>query len=165
MPTYTVVLQNTAVDGRRAAVIVPAGATAPAAHTSVGTFNHDGSHVSDVFYHHVRDLLYMAGVRDMMNVDIKMDDQVFSTGFTLSKSTIALVGTANTTALIQTEPDWATEVSGYTAVSSDPAKATVSRAGKTLTVTGVVAGTSTITVTNGLSGGDLVSRTIVVTVT
>ena len=143
---------------------VQATLAAPVGFTSLGAIDHD--HVDDplgvvdnhVMYHHVRDKLYAAGYLDPSAWTIYIDKVIAVDRVNLTPATLTIAALATSQLTEQVLPSDAT-VQTVTYVSSDPTKATVSAGGL---VTGVAAGTTTITVTT-TSGAK--TDTCVVTVT
>lgn len=160
MPTYEAFLSDAITNGRRDLVIVPDGATAPASHTSIGEFEHDASHTSDAIYHHLRDLCYAEGIQDMQNINIKYDNEVAITDFDLSQVEVEIEEGANTTVNVWIRPGHA-NMGTFSVDSDDVLVATEAYNTETrvITITGVAAGDTTITVALGE-----VEKTILVTV-
>lgn len=149
MPLFEAFLSDAVTDGKRDLVIVPDGATAPAAHTSIGEFEHDASHTSDVMFHHLRDLCYAEGIQDMMNINVKYDDEVPILSYTLSHEEVAIPVETSTTVLIEIRPAHGTMDDGVpTVVSDDTDTATVSinTTTRVITINGLVAGSAVVTV-------------------
>ena len=109
-------------------------------------------------YHHVRDKLYAAGYLDPSAWTIHIDKVIAVDRVNLTPATLTIAALATSQLTKQVLPSDAT-VQTVTYVSSNPAKATVSAGGL---VTGVAAGSTTITVTT-TSGAK--TDTCVVTVT
>lgn len=151
MPEYTAYLQDVPVAGYQDVVLVPEGATAPAAHTSIGTFEHDGTplHKTHAVYHHVRDLLYPLKVWNMEKVRIKYDDEILPLSYALSLDEITVEAEDTGTVEIFVIPGIA-NMGTFSAASSDTDVATVVVDGRTITVTGVAAGTATVTVSHSI---------------
>ena len=143
---------------------VQATLAAPVGFTSLGAIQHDhaddtlGDAVNHVMYHHVRDKLYAAGYLDPSAWTIHIDKVIAVDRVNLTPATLTIAALATSQLTKQVLPSDAT-VQTVTYVSSNPAKATVSAGGL---VTGVAAGTTTITVTT-TSGAK--TDTCVVTVT
>ena len=143
---------------------VQATLAAPVGFTSLGTVKHDdvddplGDAVNHVMYHHVRDKLYAAGYLDPSAWTIYIDKVIAVDRVNLTPATLSLAVSATSQLTKQVLPEDAT-VQTVTYASSNPAKATVNSTGL---VTGVSAGTTTITVTT-TSGAK--TDTCVVTVT
>ena len=143
---------------------VQATLAAPVGFTSLGAIEHDhvddplGDAVNHVMYHHVRDKLYAAGYLDPSAWTIYIDKVIAVDRVNLTPATLTIAALATSQLTKQVLPSDAT-VQTVTYVSSDPTKATVSVGGL---VTGVAAGTTTITVTTS-SGAK--TDTCVVTVT
>lgn len=143
---------------------VQATLAAPVGFTSLGTVKHDD--VDDplvvvdnhVMYHHVRDKLYAVGYLDPSAWTIHIDKVIAVDRVNLTPATLTIAALATSQLTKQVLPSDAT-VQTVTYVSSNPAKATVSAGGL---VTGVAAGSTTITVTT-TSGAK--TDTCVVTVT
>ncbi len=115
---------------------------------AVGTENH-------VFYHHVRDLLYAAGVQDMQRITISAP-KVVGISSVIGDDTLANAATSQITNTF--DPVTAVD-KRVTYSTSNPAVATVSATG--LVTAGATDGTATITVTT-MDGG--FTDTILVTV-
>lgn len=133
-------------------------------YVDIGSFEHDaeadglGYSENHVFYHHIRDALYHEGVLDMQSVTIRLDPSIDVTGVTIDPAltSIAIAGTYQLLPVVA--PATATNKDVlYT--SSNELVATVDAAGL---ITGVVAGTATITITTVDGGFEAV---FVVTVT
>ena len=143
---------------------VQATLAAPVGFTSLGAIDHDhvndplGDAVNHVMYHHVRDKLYAAGYLDPSAWTIYIDRVIAVDRVNLTPATLTIAVSATSQLTKQILPSDAT-VQTVTYVSSNPAKATVSAGGL---VTGVAAGTTTITATT-TSGAK--TDTCVVTVT
>lgn len=143
---------------------VQATLAAPVGFTSLGVIDHDhvndplGDAVNHVMYHHVRDKLYAAGYLDPSAWTIYIDKVIAVDRVNLTPATLTIAVSATSQLTKQILPSDAT-VQTVTYTSSNPAKATVSAGGL---VTGVAAGTTTITVTT-TSGAK--TDTCVVTVT
>ena len=143
---------------------VQATLAAPVGFTSLGAIDHDhvddplGGAVNHVMYHHVRDKLYGIGYLDPSAWTIYIDRVIAVDRVNLTPATLTIAALATSQLTKQVLPSDAT-VQTVTYVSSDPTKATVSAGGL---VTGVAAGTTTITVTT-TSGAK--TDTCVVTVT
>ena len=137
---------------------------APVDFTSLGAIDHDhvndplGDAVNHVMYHHVRDKLYAAGYLDPSAWTIYIDKVIAVDRVNLTPATLTIAALATSQLTKQVLPSDAT-VQTVTYASSDPTKATVNSTGL---VTGVAAGTATITVTT-TSGAK--TDTCVVTVT
>ena len=131
----------------RVALIQADGVAVPGGSTDIGTYEHSapatdvhGADKSHVHYQHVQDLLYKHGVLNMQRVKINAQpasvDQLpaalnLRVGQTMKLATTVL-------------PAMSDQAVVYT--TSDATKATVSNKG---VVTGVAAGTATITATKG----------------
>ena len=143
---------------------VQATLAAPVGFTNLGAIDHDhendplGDAVNHVMYHHVRDKLYAAGYLDPSAWTIYIDKVIAVDRVNLTPATLTIAALATSQLTKQVLPEDAT-VQTVTYVSSDPTKATVSAGGL---VTGVAAGTTTITATT-TSGAK--TDTCVVTVT
>lgn len=143
---------------------VQATLAAPVGFTSLGTVKHDdvddplGDAVNHVMYHHVRDKLYGVGYLDPSAWTVYIDKVIAVDRVNLTPATLSLAVSATSQLTKQVLPSDAT-VQTVTYASSNPAKATVNSTGL---VTGVAAGTTTITVTT-TSGAK--TDTCVVTVT
>ncbi len=143
---------------------VQATLAAPVGFTSLGAIDHDhvndplGDAVNHVMYHHVRDKLYAAGYLDPSAWTIYIDKVIAVDRVNLTPATLTIAVSATSQLTKQILPSDAT-VQTVTYASSNPAKATVNSSGL---VTGVAAGTATITVTT-TSGAK--TDTCVVTVT
>lgn len=150
MPSYEAFLSDAITNGRRDLVIVPDGATAPAAHTSIGEFTHDETHKSDAIYHHLRDLCYAEGIQDMQNINIKYDNEVAIIDFDLSRVEVEIEEGANTTVEVWIRPGHGNM--GTITVDSDDiavATETYDAGNRVITITGVAAGNTTVSVTLG----------------
>ena len=143
---------------------VQATLAAPVGFTSLGAIQHDhvddplGDAVNHVMYHHVRDKLYSIGYLDPSAWTIHIDKVIAVDRVNLTPATLTIAALATSQLTKQVLPSDAT-VQTVTYASSNPAKATVNSTGL---VTGVAAGTTTITVTT-TSGAK--TDTCVVTVT
>ena len=143
---------------------VQATLAAPVGFTSLGTVKHDdvddplGVVDNHVMYHHVRDKLYGVGYLDPSAWTIHIDKVIAVDRVNLTPATLTIAALATSQLTKQVLPSDAT-VQTVTYASSNPAKATVNSTGL---VTGVAAGTTTITVTT-TSGAK--TDTCVVTVT
>lgn len=160
MPSYEAFLSDAITEGRRDLVIVPDGATASAAHTSIGEFDHDASHKSDVIYHHLRDLCYAVGIQDMQNLNIKYDNEVAIIDFEFDSDAVTVEEGATVTVAVWIRPGHA-NLGTITAESDDTDIATEAyNAGtRIISITGVLAGETTITVAMGEN-----QKTVAVTV-
>ena len=163
MAEYTLYLQDAMTNGVRNAVLVPDGATAPAAHTEIGSFVHANAD-SDAIYHHVRDLLYHEGIYNMQAIRIMLDDETFVTAIDLTRTAVSIVEGANTTVGVNIRPSWATETD-FTVTSDDTLIATVvyNSTTRIITITGVDAGTCTVLVE--YDDDDTISAELEVTIT
>lgn len=145
---------------------VQATLAAPVGFTSLGAIQHDhvddplGDAVNHVMYHHVRDKLYAAGYLDPSAWTIYIDKVITADRVNLTPATYTL-STNNTLQLTKEVLPSDTTVQTVTYASSDPTKATVNGSGL---VTGVAAGTTTITVTS-TSGSKTDTSVITVVVT
>ena len=141
----------------KVAMIQLEGASVPGGSTAIGTFEHSfiedflGGSESHVLYQHVRDAFYEIDEQNMQKVSIVIDPAIEliyleSISVTPVTASIAVAGTSQLTpAFVPTDATVKTVV--Y--VSSNPAVATVNGTGL---VTGVSAGTATITVTSNDGG-------------
>lgn len=144
MPTYRVVYNKATKVAR-----VQAQATAvPGGSVSIGTFDHPdedilGAKDNHVVFHHVRDLLYQAGVQDLGYVSIVAADGVLPISvIAIHVSPASLSTTVNGTVQLTTEfvPTNASNKS-LNYESQDPTVATVSGTGL---VTGKKVGTTIV---------------------
>jgi uncharacterized protein YjdB len=149
----------------RVALVQTDGAAVPGGSVDIGSFEHpdDTAPSSKVIFHNIRDMLYKRSaadasqmamhpdnIMDMQNVSIQYgagleaaDFVVISAmTFTNAEPTVAVLGTLQLN--LDIEPANATD-EGVTYESSDTGIATVSASGL---VTGVAAGTATITATD-----------------
>lgn len=158
MAEYTAYLEDAVTDGVRGLILVPEGISAPADHTSIGTFEHDGSplHKTHAIYHHVRDLLYPMGILDMQRIIIKYDDDVLPISYELSLYEVTLEVGEEVTVNIFEYPGNANQ-GMYQASSSSTETATVAfnSEQKRLVITGVDVGGATIAVEHSLMDMEL----------
>lgn len=149
----------------KVATIQALGDVPPALSTKVGEFVHsgvgdpEGPDVSHVLWHHVRDALYHAGHYDMQIVSIVVDTTYTPLeSISVTPPTANVAVSATTQLTVAPTPGGATNTA-VTWSTSDATKATVSPTGL---VTGVAAGSVTITATSQDGG---FTDTCVVTVT
>jgi hypothetical protein len=139
----------------------------PAAFTNLGTFTHNPDPEAEVYtgnrvlYHFVRDLLYAEGVYDMRAVQINLDGVMNYAlqGIVIAPSTVTIAVAATQQLTITPDPVNA-DNADVTWESSDTDVATVSSTGL---VTGVGAGTATITATADESSLIVATRLVTVT--
>lgn len=150
MATFEAFLSDAITDGRRDLVIVPDGATAPASHTSIGEFEHDGSHTSHTMYHHLRDLCYAEGIQDMQNITIKYDNEVAIVDFDLSQEAVEVEEGSTVDVSVWIRPGHA-NMGTITAESddTDTATETYNAGTRVVTITGVAEGEAIVTVALG----------------
>lgn len=150
---------------RRVALVQADAAAVPVGSVDVGSFSHPDGNVQDsvIVYHGVRDLLYKRSkanpantamfpnnITDMQNVIIQYDtgiagaDFVIITGLAIDAGAATVAALATLQLTLTVTPSNATD-QGVVWASSDPTKATVNQSGL---VTGVAAGTTTITATD-----------------
>ena len=166
MPDYQVAFNvNTKV-----ASVQTKGDAPPTGSVKVGEFRHPNPNdildpaVNHVTYQHVQDVLYRwkgadpLGWQDMQRVTI--ENYVALTGIAIAPATVtlSLAGTKTRQLTITPTPGNASNTAIASWVSSDPTKATVSATGL---VTGIAAGTSTITATS-VDGAKTAARLITV---
>jgi hypothetical protein len=162
MPYYQIAWNPTTVT----AVVQSYGDILPAGSTVLGQFQHDeagddiGPAENHVYYHHVRDVLYHEGIYDMSLVTIlKDDDYINLMGISIAPETVSIEVGATQQLTIVADPEDATNQEVIWA-SGNPAVATVSSGGL---VTGVSAGTATITATSIITNMIMTSRVVTVT--
>lgn len=158
---------------KRLVMVDPDGTALGAGYTKIGTFNHPdtdplGPATSHVLYHHVRDALYKVkdtpppvgvsfwpdNITDMQTVSIQVPVAALEIDFiSPNDPTVSVAVGATKQNVIFYNPEDATN-KALTVTSSDPTKATAVYDGPLgggskatgVTVTGVAAGTATITV-------------------
>lgn len=176
MATYKI-----GINAAKTEVYIAAGSDAlPAGAIALPSFEHGnadplGSIDNHVLYHHVREALYHTkdadrtqgamfpdGIYNLQNISIIKHGPILeSTYIATSVADIDVVAAATATFTVKLQPaDSAT--SDFTAVSEDPAIATVAVNAGTATVTGVAAGETVVTVTHSVTG---FTREVPVTVT
>ena len=142
----------------KVATVQNKGDALPANTVKIGEFKHyenaandplgnsivDGIQDNHVIFHHVRDLLYMAGEQNMQAVRIDLDTTyVALASFTVVPPTVTRA-VAQTQQITHVFTPGGASNQKVTYVSSDPTKATVSASGL---ITAVATGSATITAT------------------
>lgn len=157
MPVFQVAWKATT----RNILIQPDGAALPSGYADIGSFTDaqikpTGTGADNlVLFHHVRDLLYAEGELNMQTVTITCNP-LTAIAVTPATASIAVAATQQLT--VTPTPADASNVA-VTYATSDATKATVSASGL---VTGVAAGSATITITSDDGG---YTDTVAITVT
>jgi uncharacterized protein YjdB len=161
MATYQVAWNATT----KAATVQANGDALPGGSTKVGTFVYTptsgvyGATTPQVLYHYVRDVLYAVDVEDMQSLTIAEDTAyVALSSIVIAPGTVSIAVAATQQLTITPTPaDASNTAVAWT--TSDATKATVSASGL---VTGVAAGSATITATS-VDGAKVATRTVTVT--